>query len=291
MLYTCYLFEYICIDTPLFNSKKNITFTLLSSLVIGISIISSTYLIFKFFNVSYYTTIQSYLTVGTELVTLYLFVTILKFLQNYYLSENKIEELKKINLQTEINLLRSQVNPHFLFNTLNNIYFLAEKNTAKTQEAILKLSNLLSHQLYDNKLDEITLEFDIENLKNYIELELLRRDDTLLLNAELLEKTDDKKIPPMLLLPVIENAFKYSYHSGGSKAEINIKMYLENSNLTLNCINTIGETSVKENGLHGIGLKNVKRRLELLFPGKHQFVFFMDKGRFVVKMEIELNEN
>ena len=219
---------------------------------------------------------------------LFVFTTAVKFIKHWYQNDKQIKELKNNNLQSELSLLKSQINPHFLFNTLNSIYYLIGKKPAKGQEAVLKLSELLSHQLYDNKRDKIELQKEVENLKNYISLEEIRYQDSVVLEATYSPSINGEMIAPMLLLPLVENAFKHGHTTAG-KCYISLAIGVENGELHFHCKNSIhkkpNETSQK-----GIGLHSVKRRLTLLYPGKHFFHVATSDEFYSVDLKLKLNE-
>jgi LytS/YehU family sensor histidine kinase len=190
----------------------------------------------------------------------------------------------------ELTLLKNQVNPHFLFNTLNNLYFLINKRTDKAQEVVLKLSSLLSHQLYDNAKEHIELKKEVENLVNYIELEKLRTQDSVLVKYDFTKKLNGEKISPMLLLPLIENAFKHGNTSATETCFINCSLTVENHILNFCCENS----SLKKTPQHdnsGIGLYNVRRRLELLYSNKYKLDVSSNDRTYKLHLLIDLNEN
>ena len=144
-------------------------------------------------------------------------------IRDRYLSSKKLQALKEDKLKTELAYLKTQVNPHFLFNTLNNMYVMAKKNSDHLPDTIMQLSDLLRYQLYDTEEELVPLNNEIKYLQNYLELELLRRQH-LKLEFDITGDTGNKKIRPLILLPYIENAFKYS-HSGTGSDVIKIKLH------------------------------------------------------------------
>lgn len=255
----------------------------------------------------FYVTQQGLLVLMTDIASLLILSTTLKFLKLLYTQEKYTQKLEKQtlelgqkNLETELSLLKTQIHPHFLFNTLNSIYFLIKKDPELSQEVVLQFSDMLSHQLYDTNKHEVPLSKEIKYLKNYCELEKIRQGDLVQLDFEATGKLE-QPIAPMLLLPLVENAFKH----GKGKADgywIKIKVKANDFQLKASVENSYDPkvrpfTLVKENqedaqGTHqksGIGLVNVQRRLELMYPENHQLTIERDQEVFKVQLDIQLN--
>jgi len=207
-----------------------------------------------------------------------------KLIEMMYLSQNSIQELKETNLQTELAYLKNQVNPHFLFNTLNNLFIMSKKVDKKTPDAILQLSDLLRYQLYDCESEFVTVEKEIEYLNNYIELEKLRRQD-IDIQMDIIGDVGSAKIRPLILIPFVENAFKYNNTGGVGSAYINIQIEQSESQFHFTCKNNVGIIKASEVG--GIGLANATRRLELAYPDKHSLSSINQDGEFFVDLRIE----
>lgn len=201
-----------------------------------------------------------------------------------YLSESNIQELKKTNLQTELAYLKTQVNPHFLFNTLNNLFIMSKKADKQTPDAILQLSDLLRYQLYDCESDYVSIDKEIEYLRNYIELERLRRQD-LDIKFDISEGLASHKIRPLILLPFVENAFKYSNTGDTRVAFIHIVIEIKDGDFVFTCKNNVGIIKASEVG--GIGLTNATRRLELSYPNAHQLDIQNENQTFFVSLKIQ----
>lgn len=195
-------------------------------------------------------------------------------------------------LEAELKLLKSQIHPHFLFNTLNNLYALALDNSEKSAEGILKLSGLLHYMLYDCNAPLVLLKKEIKLIEDYISLEKLRYSKRLKVQFDIVGTTDNKMIPPMIILPFVENAFKHGTSKHLQKARINITLNTENQKLILIVENSKSSgISNDESGYEeGIGLNNVSRRLELLYPGNHTLNIKDDDDKFTVYLEIDYNE-
>lgn len=209
-----------------------------------------------------------YLVVG-----LFSFITILKHnLQDktqLKILENKILETTLQIKEQELDYLKKQIHPHFLFNTLNTIYAFALKKSEYTPELILKLSNLLDYILYQIQKPKVFLTDEIEHLKEYIDLEKIRFQDRLDIQVHLKNIPDDLAIPPMLLIPFVENAFKHGSILNG-KLTIQISLeYRNDKTLYFTIRNSTLESPESDTG--GIGLKNIAKRLDLLFPDNYTF--------------------
>ncbi len=236
----------------------------------------------------YYFSWEGTFTLAVDTTVLVAFTTAFKFIQQWHERNNYAVQLEKKNLEGELEMLKSQINPHFIFNTLNTIYFLMEqKEDERAKEALLKFSDTLSHQLYDYNKDWIDLGKEVEYLENYIELQRLRHDEELLdLQCELPEQVNGYQIAPMLLIPFVENAFKHSSNSKGYK--VDIRLTIENGVLDFSTKNTINPNKRFQEGTGGIGLKNVQRRLDLTYPNRHQLDLKDDGEVYEANLKINL---
>lgn len=186
--------------------------------------------------------------------------------------------------------MKSQINPHFLFNSLNSIYFLIDKNNTDARQALHKFSDMLRHQLYGVRDEKIAIEKEIGYLQDYIGLQQLRNE-----NCEVQMQVEPAVkgllIEPFLLLPFVENSFKHlSHFSNGRKNEIKISLQKQDGNMDFSILNTT-ETKEERPKEGGIGLTNVKRRLELLYPQKHQLQVVEQDGWFVVNLKLKIDTN
>ena len=213
----------------------------------------------------------------------------LRVMEQHSASEKRQKELEKEKLNSELAFLKNQVSPHFFFNTLNNIYSLIEVNTNDAQEAVLKLSKLMRYLLYESEQGETLLSHEVDFMNHYIALMKLRLSEKVKLAVRLPEKNTEYKIPPLLFIPFIENAFKHGI-SYREKSFISISMEVAGNSVDFKCINSLGKQSeeAKSDNHSGIGLKNVKKRLNLLFPGKHNLEITHEDETFSVSLSIEL---
>jgi len=194
----------------------------------------------------------------------------IKITKYFYERQNHLNELKQSQLTSEVNYLKQQTNPHFLFNTLNSIYVLAKQKRENTPAAIMLLSDLMRYQTYDASSEKVPLTKEVEFIRNYLELEKLRR-DKLHVNINIEGNIKGELIEPLLFLPFIENAVKHSASTDEQVETIDILLQDLGERLILNVKNSIGENALnsmqKENS--GFGLKNAYKRLNLLYPESH----------------------
>lgn len=202
---------------------------------------------------------------------------------------NLSHERKQFALQAELDFLKAQLHPHFLFNSLNNIYSLSLDKSEKTPEVVLGISNILRYSLYECTAQEVSLKRDIDILNDYIKLEQLRYDDRLELNVFICRNSNGLRIAPLLMLPLVENAFKHGTGSTVDNPWINIQLHINGNNLTLNISNSKADFAQNSNAAPGkIGVENVRKRLELLYPGKHELIFFDEQDCFITVLNMRL---
>lgn len=190
----------------------------------------------------------------------------IKLFKSKYESQQREQELEKEKLRAELSFLKAQINPHFLFNTLNNIYGLSLKKSPETSSSILKLSELLRFMIHDGSLERIKLSDEIKTLHDYIELEKLRYGERLNISFEMEVDNENEMVAPLLLLPFVENSFKHGASESRFAATINITLKLKKGVLTFKVINSKEDERYNNNG---IGLKNIKRQLELIYGKDH----------------------
>lgn len=208
----------------------------------------------------------------------------LKTLQHNKVLENKtLQSLLKLK-EEELKFLKMQIHPHFLFNTLNTIYGLALKKDEYTPVLILKLSELLDYILYQVDKPVVPLTEELNHLQNYIELEQVRFQDSLNINVNF-QHTNSIKIPPMLLIPFVENSFKHGKQVNGI-LNVEINTWVVNQWF----IFTIKNSSNRQNRSKGIGLENIKKRLKLLYPDRHELLISDNDFEFIVVLKLNLHE-
>ncbi|MGK0308467.1 MAG: two-component system LytT family sensor kinase [Urechidicola sp.] len=215
--------------------------------------------------------------------TVKLFKLHLKNTKNANLLETKILETQLKLKEQELHYLKMQIHPHFLFNTLNTLYGFALKKADETPEMIIKLSNLLDYLLYQSDKPFVALSEEINHIEDYIALEKMRFNDSLDISFQVNNSSKDYKIAPMLLIPFVENSFKHGTLSEGI-LHIDIELYIEDTSLHFYIENT---SSKKEFNPIGIGLENIKKRLQLLYGNRHQLHINNDNNTFSVHLQID----
>ncbi len=229
-------------------------------------------------------------------VSTIVYVMILKLVKEWITSQKREKELEKETLETELKFLKAQFNPHFLFNTINSIFFLIHKNQDKASDSLAKFSEILRYQLYECNEAKIPLQKEIAYLENYIELEMLRQESDLKItfdNKIQSENGEGKiaEIAPFVLMPFVENAFKhaskdaegnYFIRIGLGKAQNKLHFEIENS------VNSQLAKSAEAVKYGGIGLENVRRRLDLVYPNRYELEIVEKENVFVCKLKLKL---
>ncbi|HET6996336.1 MAG TPA: histidine kinase [Chitinophagaceae bacterium] len=212
-----------------------------------------------------------------------------KLIFDYIEMQQRLVEMAKEKAEAELSFLKSQINPHFLFNSLNAVYFLIQKENTEARQALHKFSDMLRYQLYEVKGTRIPIEKELSYLKDYVDLQKLRKDENYSVDFHCSPEVKEFSIEPLLLIPFVENAFKHLSHktTGGNFVRLDItrsngefKFHIENS-----------KEAERTTELHGgIGLNNVKRRLELLYPGKHDLNIDSKEDIYMVDLKLKIEQ-
>ncbi len=213
--------------------------------------------------------------------------TCVAVIQRWLKTEEHRKETESEKLNTELSFLKSQINPHFFFNTLNNIYSLAIVKSEKTAPAVMKLSSIMRYILTETNNDFVPLQNEVDFTKNYIELQQVRLTEKTTVNFDVIGNVENKNIAPLLFIPFVENAFKYGI-STKSTSEINIHIESLDNKIIFTSSNSIvkSENNMMENT--GIGINNVKRRLELMYSDKHVLTNTIKDNIYQVHLEISI---
>jgi len=202
--------------------------------------------------------------------------------------EKEMAQLKSEKLKAEMDFLKSQINPHFLFNALNNIYTLSVIKSDNTPDNLLKLSGMLRYMLYDCKEDRVPLKKELEYIDNFIELHKLKDSQGLNIKLSLDRGQPDLMVAPLIFIPFIENAFKHSKIEDLEKGWIKINLIIQDKTLLFNVQNSVPSNHFTKDKVGGIGLKNVRRQLELVYPDKHDLKIEKTTEIFDISLKIFL---
>lgn len=208
---------------------------------------------------------------------------VIKFFRMWY-------ERKQVALQAELNFLKSQIHPHFLFNTLNNLYALTLDQSPKSPEVVLGLSDILRYMLYECNADYVSLKRDVAIIQNYLTLEQLRYGDRLDLTFSIRGTMADQSIAPLLMLPLIENAFKHGASEMTEEAWINIDLDVDADRLLLKVSNSRPSQPAdhRDAACGNIGLQNLKKRLELMYPERHLLTTIEEEDLYLAILQLNL---
>lgn len=210
----------------------------------------------------------------------------IKLLKYWYTNQKAQQILTQEKLQAELKFLKTQIHPHFLFNTLNNLYALTLKKSDKAPETVLKLSELINYMLYECRSDEVSLSKEIKFIRNYVDIEKMRYGDKLDVDIRVSGEVTDRKIAPLILLPFVENCFKHGAGEDLQQSWVKVTIDSHPDHVVIKVENSkaSGNGFVRE---EGIGIQNVKRRLDLLYPGKHELKIMNGEETFLVILSIQ----
>ncbi|RQO31486.1 hypothetical protein DBR32_05870 [Taibaiella sp. KBW10] len=221
-------------------------------------------------------------------VLIVLFIFSIGFLtQQYFRIKKRAALIEKRQIASELSLLKSQINPHFLFNVLNSIYALSLKKSDSTPEIVLKLSEILRYMLYETQQEKVALEKEIDMIESYVGIEKIRIGNLQQISLELKGDFSTAVIAPVLLIPFVENTIKHGLDSMSEHAFVEISIEINNGILVFHAKNNFKRSGIKKAG--GIGLENVRKRLELLYPQKHTLRIKEENAIFTVSLNVNLN--
>ena len=296
----CYTNIYVLMPSFLYSRKYSIFVLLLLASIFTMVLIK--------FNLTYYLVSQNVWPEGPEVINtitlsytiammigeLYVitFVTAIKVTMDWIKEHKRVTDLEKVQLETELLFLRSQISPHFFFNTLNNIYSLAIEKSDKTAKIVLRLSELMRYLLYETKSKRQSLEKEIICIQNYLELERVRHEDLLEVNMNISGNINDKKIAPIILLSFVENAFKHGVNKNIGNVKININFIVDGDFLYFSIDNPIPKATEHKQQVissSGIGLVNVTKRLALGYkPNEYNLKVESDESLHTVTLKIKI---
>ncbi|MBK7936922.1 MAG: histidine kinase [Lewinellaceae bacterium] len=295
LLFTYFVFYYVI---PLYLERSKI-WQLVGLLFAAFSVSTILYrleigwIFFPIFEPGW--TIQIFSFKGIMLTVFDLFITLaaavtVKMIRMHYKSLEFEQQLIREKLQSELNFLRAQTNPHFLFNTLNNLYVLARKKSDRTADAIMMLSKIMRFVIYECRAPRIALGDEARVIQDFIELEKLRYNNRLKVDYQEDIDQPHTAVAPLLLLPFVENSFKHGASGTTGDVLISIALKLRNKDLSFSVKNTVDKDIPASSGPGGIGLRNLKRQLDLLYPGQYELSTSRENGFFQANLHLHLPE-
>ena len=215
---------------------------------------------------------------------------IIAFLGSTLLEVSRLANIKeKEKLASELKFLKSQVNPHFLFNALNNIYSLSVMQAPQTSESVMQLSEILRYMVYESNEEKVPLKSEINYIENFVDLHLLKDSRGMNITLDLDKTAADLRIAPLLFIPFVENAFKHSKIENLKSGFIRIRLKVDNKTIIFQVVNSIPKNSFTKDEVGGVGLENVEKRLHLLYPHEqHQLIINQTDDQFEVNLKIIL---
>lgn len=206
--------------------------------------------------------------------------------QNRLKEEKRIQEILSKQSEAQLQFLRAQINPHFLFNTLNNIYSLAVVKSEKTSEMVLKLSNLLRYVIYEGKSQKVQLQSETEHISEYIGLFQMRSENPLDITFDIKGTPEGIMIEPMILIPIVENCFKHCDFDTNKKAFVRIELKCSQTLIAFKTSNSKNDQNKQKDKVGGVGMENIRKRLELKYQNNHHLEIRDEGNVFRVDLEI-----
>jgi two-component system LytT family sensor kinase len=233
----------------------------------------------------HFSPIIPYIRIFSLLIFVFVVSLVFSLFRKVQVQDVTEKQLSKEKMNTEIQLLKAQINPHFIFNSMNNIYSLAYEKSDQTPDAVLKLSDMLRYVYYDCNRDEVSLSAEVKYIQNYIAFQQMKSPHEQAIMLELTGIDESFRIAPMLFIPFVENSFKYSKIEDIQDANVKIKLTTQENNLCFIISNTHPENGQSSGS--GMGIENVRNRLALTYPGKYELEIKDQKNTFEVIMKIE----
>ena len=225
----------------------------------------------------------------TFVIVCFLFITACKYFKGGYIAQQFEAERKQQQLMAEINNLKSQIAPHFLFNTLNNIYATALKASPETAALIAHLSGFLDYNLYDASREKIALTLEMEYIKHYIELEKNRYGNKVDVSINIFDEIADVQLAPLLLLPLVENCFKHGVRDSVERSWVRVDVSRDIDGISIVIESSKSEPTIQgTSNKGGLGLANVKKRLQLIYPHAHKLKVAEGPNSYLVILKIQI---
>ena len=234
------------------------------------------------------TSAENRLLLDALTVCRYLVISILlKFIDDFFRQREELQQVQNEKMMAELSALKAQINPHFLFNTLNNLYGLVLERSDLAAETVLKLADIMKYTLSEGGAAMVPLKMDLDNLRHYFDLELLRLPDAADVSFRINGLVENQRIAPLLLLPLVENAFKHGVHRSREKPFLTVEINVEDNVFEMKTRNS-KPVQIAPTASFGTGLQNVRKRLELLYPNRFHLDIQEDQQSFSLRLKIQL---
>lgn len=224
-----------------------------------------------------------------NLASFIVFISLLKFTVDRFVLESQKRELENEKLNAELNYLKAQINPHFLFNTLHNLNYLSQIKSDQATEVVLKLSNIMRYMIYESNKERVPLAKEISYIQDYLDLEAIRLNKSFNLKFDVSQVDEQLEIVPLILIPFVENAFKHGISDQQEDNWIDIILRSDKRSLELIVENSLKEEHIQREEASGFGLNNLKKRLDLSYPKKHTLQIQESDEKFSVHLILELS--
>lgn len=245
----------------------------------------------NYFNSTYYSewTVSRIINTFWSTASFVLFIALMKFTIDRFVLERQKKELENEKLNAELNYLKAQINPHFLFNTLHNLNYLSQIKSDQATEVIVKLSNIMRYMIYDSSKSRVPLFKEIGYIKDYLSLESIRLNNRFELVFDTHDVNDQLEIAPLIFIPFVENAFKHGVSDQKAENWIKVKLASSSNQLSFKIENSIWVGKEAKEEPSGFGLKNLRQRLALSYPNRHQLYVNSTQRHFSVSLILELS--
>ena len=284
MMLTVVYFNFLVLIPKFFRTKRYVIYSLCTLVLVAVTVSIISWLDMRNYSGTREVTTRDMIIEGV----FYLFNVCSYVLTSFLLfSLQEKQDLRLDKLNTEIKYLRAQINPHFLFNTLNNIYGLALEKSDKTPEIILKLSKIMDYMLYESNDVKVYLKKDIENISNYIDIERIRQGNNAAITFDVKGDITDQKIVPLMLLPLVENAFKHGVNTIIKGAFMRVTIVVNGSSLEIDVKNNFKQHDEAER--NGIGLTNLKHRLDLFYENNYAITNDLRGDEYHANLKLRLS--
>lgn len=279
---------------PLLLKKRWLEYTIITIGMLALTVWSRGYAeslhLSDIFNTDYY----DKWTMGRIMSTIWstgsfiLFIAMLRFTIDRFVLESQKKALENEKLNAELNYLKAQINPHFLFNTLHNLNYLTQIKSDQATEVIMKLSNIMRYMIYESNKPRVALGLEINYIKDYLDLESIRLNNEYTLEFDVSQADPEIRISPLLLIPLVENAFKHGISDRQSENRISISLKCDEENLHLRVTNSLKDEKLEKEEPSGFGLENLRQRLTLSYPDRYELKTSKESKEFIAELSLRL---